>query len=176
MIIASIGDTAENIVTTFGVDLPMLIAQVVNFLIVALVIWRFGLRRILTTINEREKQIADSLKNADRIKLELEETEKRQQETLQQASLSAKKTVSAAQDQAKAFIESQKEDARKQAEEIVEKAKVAMDLERQRVLSDAREEIASLVILTTSKVLDKELSEEEKSRFSTAAVEKLKLD
>ena len=176
MIIASIGDTAENIVTTFGVDLPMLIAQVVNFLIVALVIWRFGLRRILTTINEREKQIADSLKNADRIKLELEETEKRQQETLQQASLSAKKTVSAAQDQAKAFIEAQKEDARKQAEEIVEKAKVAMDLERQRVLSDAREEIASLVILTTSKVLDKELSEEEKSRFSTAAVEKLKLD
>ena len=108
--------------------------------------------------------------------MELEETEKRQQETLQQASLSAKKTVSAAQDQAKAFIESQKEDARKQAEEIVEKAKVAMDLERQRVLSDAREEIASLVILTTSKVLDKELSEEEKSRFSTAAVEKLKLD
>ena len=77
MIIASIGDTAENIITTFGVDLPMLIAQVVNFLIVALVIWRFGLRRILTTINEREKQIADSLKNADRIKLELEETEKK---------------------------------------------------------------------------------------------------
>lgn len=176
MIIASIGDTAQNIVTTFGVDLPMLIAQVVNFLIVAFVIWQFGLKKVLSTIKDREKQIADSLKNADRIKLELEETEKRQQETLQEASLSAKKTVSAAQEQAKAFIEAQKEDARKQAEEIVEKAKTAMELERQRILSDAREEIASLVIMTTSRVLEKELSDDEKSRFSSAAVDNLKLE
>ena len=176
MIIASIGDTAQNIVTTFGVDLPMLIAQVVNFLIVAFVIWQFGLKKVLSTIKDREKQIADSLKNADRIKLELEETEKRQQETLQEASLSAKKTVSAAQEQAKAFIEAQKEDARKQAEEIVEKAKTAMELERQRILSDAREEIASLVIMTTSRVLEKELSDDEKSRFSNAAVDNLKLE
>ena len=176
MIIASVGDTAQNIVTTFGVDLPMLIAQVVNFLIVAFVIWQFGLKKVLSTIKDREKQIADSLKNADRIKLELEETEKRQQETLQEASLSAKKTVSAAQEQAKAFIEAQKEDARKQAEEIVEKAKTAMELERQRILSDAREEIASLVIMTTSRVLEKELSDDEKSRFSRAALDNLKLE
>ena len=56
------------------------------------------------------------------------------------------------------------------------KAKIAMEQERQRVLSDAREEIASLVILTTSKVLQKELSEEEKQRYSATAVEKLRLD
>ena len=57
MIIASIGDTAENIVTTFGVDVPMLIAQVVNFLIVALVIWRFGLRRILTQLGREKSRL-----------------------------------------------------------------------------------------------------------------------
>ena len=41
-----------------------------------------------------------------------------------------------------------------------------MELERQNVLKDARQEIASLVLLATSKVLDKELSEEEKTRFT----------
>ena len=115
------------------------------------------------------------MKNAERIKLELEETEKQQQQTLQEASLEAKKTVNSAQEQAKAFIESQKEDARKQAEEIVKKAKIAMEQERQQVLNDAREEIASLVILTTSKVLEKELNDEEKQRFSSSAIEKLEL-
>ena len=50
-----------------------------------------------------------------------------------------------------------------------------MEQERQRVLNDAREEIASLVILTTSKVQQKELNEEEKQRFSSSAVEKLEL-
>ena len=174
-VIASLGDTAQGIVETFGIDWPMLIAQAINFLIVAYVIWKFAFKNILSTIKEREKQISDSLKNADRIKLELEETEKQQQQTLQQASMEAKKTISSAQDQAKAFIESQKEDARKQAEEIISKAKVAMEQERERVLREAREEIASLVVLTASKVLAKDLSEDEKERFSTRATEELNL-
>ena len=173
--LASLADTAQGIVDTFGIDWPMLIAQAINFLIVALVIWKFAFKNILSTIKEREQQISDSLKNADRIKLELEETEKQQQETLQEASLAAKKTISSAQEQAKAFIEAQKEDARKQAEEIISKAKLAMEQERERVLREAREEIASLVVLTTSKVLSKNLTEEEKQRFSSKAAEELNL-
>jgi len=175
IVLASLTDTAQGIVETFGIDWPMLIAQAINFLIVAFVIWKFAFKNILSTIKEREKQIADSLRNADKIKLELEETEKQQQETLQEASLEAKKTISIAQEQAKAFIEEQKDDARKQAEEIITKAKLAMEQERERVLREAREEIASLVVLTTSKVLSKDLSEEEKERFSAKATEELNL-
>jgi len=175
IVLASLADTAQGIVETFGINWPMLIAQAINFLIVAFVIWKFAFKNILSTIKEREKQIADSLSNADKIKLELEETEKQQQETLQEASLAAKKTISTAQEQAKAFIEAQKEDARKQAEEIITKAKVAMEQERERVLSEAREEIASLVVLTTAKVLSKELSVEEKEQFSSRATEELQL-
>ena len=175
IVLASLGDTAQGIVETFGIDWPMLIAQAINFLIVAIVIWKFAFKNILSTIKEREKQISDSLKNADRIKLELEETEKQQQQTLQDASLEAKKTISSAQEQAKAFIEAQKDDARKQAEEIIAKAKVAMEQERERVLLEAREEIASLVVLTATKVLSKDLSEEEKEKFSSQATKELDL-
>ena len=173
--LASVSDTAQDIAYTFGVDWPMLVAQSINFLIVAFIIWKFAFSNVLSTIKEREKQISDSLKNADRIKLELEETEKKQQETLQEASLSAKQTVSEAHEKAKAFIEEQKEDARKQAEEIISKAKASMEQEREKVLKEAREEIASLVILTTSKVLEKELTEDEKSRFSKTASENLQI-
>ena len=168
-------DKGQNIVEQFGVSWPMLIAQAINFTLVAFVIYRFGFKGILSTIKEREKQISDSLKHAEKIKLELEETERKQKETLQEASLEAKKTVTGAQEQAKSYIESQKEDARKQAEEIIQKAKESMELERERVLNEAREEIASLVILTSSKVLQKELGDEEKSRFSKAASERLEL-
>ena len=173
--LASLSDVTTGIVEKFGVDTPLLIAQAINFVIVAFVIWQFALKKILLTIDEREKKIADSLKNAEKIKLELEATEKQQNETLQEASLVAKKTVASAQEQAKSYIEAQKEEARKQAEEIVEKARSAMELERQRVLNDAREEIASLVILTTSKVLQRELGDEEKSRFSESAAKEISL-
>ena len=173
--LASLSDVTAGIVEKFGIDTPLLIAQAINFVIVAFVIWQFALKKILLTIEEREKKIADSLKNAEKIKLELEATEKQQNETLQEASLEAKKTVATAQEQAKSYIEAQKEEARKQAEEIVEKAKSAMELERQRVLNDARKEIASLVILTTSKVLQRELGDEEKSRFSESAAKEISL-
>ena len=173
--LASLSDVTTGIVEKFGVDTPLLIAQAINFVIVAFVIWQFALKKILLTIDEREKKIADSLKNAEKIKLELEATEKQQNETLQEASLEAKKTVASAQEQAKSYIEAQKEEARKQAEEIVEKARSAMELERQRVLNDAREEISSLVILTTSKVLQRELGDDEKSRFSESAAKEISL-
>ena len=144
IVLASLGDTAQGIVETFGIDWPMLVAQAINFLIVAFIIWKFAFKNVLSTIKEREKQISDSLKNADRIKLELEETEKQQQETLQEASLEAKKTISSAQEQAKALIESLKEDARKQAEEIIAKAKVCHGAGKgEMFLREAREEIAS---------------------------------
>ena len=172
--LASLSETTSGIVEKFGIDWPLLVAQGFNFILVAVIIWHFALKKVLLTIKEREEKIADSLKNAEKIKLELEATEKQQEETLQEASLEAKKTIAVAQEKAKSYIESQKEEARKQAEEIIEKARSAMTLERQRVLNDAREEIASLVVLTASKVLQRELGEEEKSRFSESAAKEIK--
>ena len=172
--LASISETASGIVDKFGIDWPLLLAQGFNFVIVAFVIWQFGLKKVLLTVKEREEKIADSLKNAEKIKLELEATEKQQQQTLQEASLEAKKTVAVAQEKAKSYIESQKEEARKQTDEIIEKAKSSMALKRQRILNDARDEIASLVVLTASKVLQRELGEDEKSRFSESAAQEIK--
>ena len=169
IILASLADTGEKIVNQFGIDYPLLIAQCINFAIVASAIWFFAFKRILSTIKDREKQIADSLKNADKIKLELEETQLKQKDTLNEASLEAKKTVSVAQEQAKSLLEAQKEEARQEAETIIAKAKAAMELERQNVLNDARQEITSLVILATSKVLDRELNDDERKRFTEQA-------
>ena len=172
-IIASLSEIPAGIIDKFGVDLPLLIAQAINFLIVAFLIWKLAFKKILSTIKEREKKIADSLKNADRIKLELEETEKKQMETLKEASLEAKNTVALAQEKAKSFIEAQKEEARKQAEEIISKAHLAMEHERQKVLKDAKDEIASLVLLATSKVLQRELNDDEKTRFAERAAKEI---
>ncbi len=172
---SGIEETVQGISETFGVDWHLLVAQAINFSIVAFLIWKFAFKGILSTVKEREDQIADSLKNADKIKLQLEETNRKQEETLKDASVEAQKTVSQAREQAKAHLEIQREEAEKQAEEIVRKAHEAMKLEKQRVLEEAREEIARLVVTTTSKVLGRELGEEESTRFSAAAAREAKL-
>ena len=172
---ASASEKIDRIIGDFGVEWPMLIAQAVNFTLVAFVIYKFGFKGILSTIKEREKQISDSLKHAETIKLELEAMEKKQDDTIKQATLEAKKTLNTAKEQAKSFADLQKEEARKEAEEIIAKARLSTEHEREQMLKEAKEEIASLVVLTTGKVLQKELNEEEKSRFSNAAADELKI-
>ena len=168
-------DTINGITETFGVDWHLLVAQAINFAIVAFLIWKFAFKGILSSVKEREELIADSVKNAEKIKLQLEETERKQEETLKDAAGEAQKTASQAREQAEVHLENQKLEAEKQAEEIVQKARQAMKLEKQRVLEEAREEIASLVVMTSSKVLGRELSPEERTRFSEAAAREAKL-
>ena len=163
-------NTGKDVAKDFGVNWHLLIAQAVNFAIVAWLIWKFAFKNILSTVKEREEQISDSLKNAEKIKLQLEETNRMQEETLKDASVEAQKTVSQAREQAKAHLESLRIEAERQAEEIIQKARESMKLEKQQVLQEAREEIASLVVMATSKVLGRELSNDERDRFSNAAV------
>ena len=168
-------DPIHEITEKFGIDWHLLVAQAINFAIVAFLIWKFAFKGILSSVKEREEQIADSVKNAEKIKLQLEETERKQEETLKDAAVEAQKPVSQAREQAEVHLENQKLEAEKQAEEIVQKARQGMKLEKQRVLEEAREEIASLVVMTSSKVLGRELSPEERTRFSEAAAREAKL-
>ena len=174
-IIASIAGTVQEIQTKFGLNWPLFVAQAINFTVVAWIIWKFAFKGILSKMEDREKEISDSLKNAEKIKFQLEETERKQEETLKDASVEAQKTVAQARDQAKAHLESQRKEAETQAADIVSKAREAMKLEKQRVLEEAREEIASLVVMATSRVLGRELNTDERDRFSDAAAREAKL-
>ena len=122
--------------------------------------------------SKKEKNKSPSLKHAEKIKLELEDAQKRREETLTEASLEAK-NVSGAKEQAKSS-EAQKEDARNQAEEIISKARESMAIEKEQILNEAKEEISSSSSLLPEKFC-KELNDEEKSRFSNAAAEELKV-
>jgi len=56
---------------------------------------------------------------------------------------------------------------------MLAKAQQAIELEHAKMLQEVRGEIARLVTLTTSKVLAKELSPEERTRYTQAATQEL---
>jgi len=168
-VLASVADTVQGIQTKFGLNWPLFIAQAINFTVVAWIIWKFAFKGILSKMEDREKEISDSLKNAEKIKFQLEETERKQEETLKDASVEAQKALSQAREQAQSYLVDQRSAAELQAKEIVTKAREAMEQERRRVMDEAKTEIASLVVMTSSKVLGRELNEEERTRFSDAA-------
>ena len=143
---------ADNKITMitdkFGVSVPTLIAQMVNFCLVALVLYYFAVKPISTTLEERQQKISDGLQYAEEILAE-------------------------AREQSKERIEVKTQEAAAQAEAIIRKASEATELERQKMLADVRQEVARLVVATSSKVLSRDLSDAEKSTFSESAAKEL---
>ena len=157
----------------FGLDIRFLVAQIVNFGIVAILLYKFAYKPVLATIEERQKKISDGLQYAEEMKAKLAAAEKAHAATLQKAQQEAQTILGEARETAKLYLDKQTEAAAGKSEEIIAKAKEAIDLERNKMLTEVRGEVVRLVIDTTSKVLTKDLSEDEKSRFSKSAAEEL---
>src|SRR6266567_1341903 len=86
---ATIGDDLSKL----GVDWQHFIAQMISFLAVAGLLYRFAYKPILQVLEERKKKIAEGLANAQKIKAELAKTEAARQEVLNQANLQANKLI-----------------------------------------------------------------------------------
>ena len=178
--VAQIGENMqaeENKLTAitkkFGVTWPTLIAQMINFCLVALVLYKFAVKPVAATLDERQQKIADGLQYAEEMKTQLSEAERERAEKVKQAAIDAQAILAEAREQSKEMIELKTQEASAQAEAIIRKASEATELERQKMLSDVRQEVARLVVATSSKVLSRDLSDSEKQTFSESAAKEL---
>jgi F-type H+-transporting ATPase subunit b len=163
---SDLANNAQETATTFGLDWPHFIAQVISFSIVAGCLYKFAYHPILTVLAERRQRIADGLANADKIKTELARTEAMQREVLDKANVQATKLIEEARAAAARVQETETQKAIAQAEQIIAKAREATALERTRMLTDLRREVGTLVVRTTSQVIGKVLSTEDQQRLT----------
>lgn len=173
LILAASSNPVTELAGQFGVQWSFLFAQIFSFAVVAYLLYRFGFKPVLSTIDERQKKIADGIQYAEEMKAKLAEAEKQHQETLKNAAAQADKIIGEARDTATALIDKQTKEATQRSEEIIRKGQESIELDRKKMLAEAREEIARLVVLTSSRVLSRELSEEERSRYGSAAAKEL---
>lgn len=157
----------------FGVDWGTLFAQSANFIIVAVVLYKFAVKPIAATLDERQQKISEGLQYAEEMKTQLAEAERERNEKIKEAAQQAQTILSEAREQSKDLIEQKTQEAAAQAEAMIRKASEATELERQKMLSDVRQEVARLVVATSGKVLERQLSDAEKSTYSDAAAKEL---
>lgn len=167
------GGVVSELAGQFKVKVPTLIAQMVNFSLVALVLYFLAIKPIAATLDERQQKIADGLQYAEEMKTQLAEAEKERAEKVKAAAQEAQRILSESRAQSKEMIEAKTQEAAAQAEAIIRKASEATELERQKMLADVRQEVARLVVATSSKVLSKELSDADKATFSESAAKEL---
>ena len=162
-------DTAE----TFGWNPWLFLSQVISFVIVALVLRRFAYRPILAVLEERRRKIEEGQLNAEKIKKELAEAEKRYQEILAKANADAQRMIDEARESAAHLSERKQQEAILAAEQILTKAREAAALEHERTMESLKHELGRLVVETTAKVTEKVLTPEDQRRLQEEAARQL---
>jgi F-type H+-transporting ATPase subunit b len=163
----------ERIVTTFGVDGPHLIAQIISFCIVCLVLYRFAYRPILKMLEERRQQIAQGLADTEKIKAELARTEAQRKEVMMQANAEATKFIEEARAGAARLKEQEAQKAIAAAEQILAKAREASTQDYASMLADLKREVGRLVVQTTAQVTGKILTPEDQKRLAEETAKQL---
>jgi F-type H+-transporting ATPase subunit b len=166
---AEAASAITKIVGDFGLSWPFFLAQVLNFTIVAFILWRFAFKPVLATLDERQKKIAAGLQYADEMKAKLEAIQQESVASARKAQAEAAKVIDEARKAAKEFLDRQTQESSARAAEILAKAQQAIEIEKKKMLAEARTEISRLVVATTQRVLAKELSDAERSRYNEAA-------
>jgi F-type H+-transporting ATPase subunit b len=158
-------DTAD----TFGWNPWLFLSQVISFVIVAFLLRRFAYKPILAVLEERRRKIEEGQLNAEKIKKELAEAEKRYQEILAKANADAQKMIDEARQSSAHLAERKEQEAIMAAEQILAKAREASILEHERTMAELKREIGRLVVDTTAKVTGKVLTSEDQRRLQEEA-------
>ena len=163
----------SDMVNNFGINWKILLVQGLNFAVLMALLYKFAFKPVLSTIEERQNKISSGLKYAEKMEKKLDEAELKQTEMLHEASLRSQEIIQEARDQAKALLDKETQAATTKVEQMLEKGRLATEQERQKILDEARQEIARLVVMTSSKVLSTELSDAQKTAFNEAAAKEL---
>jgi F-type H+-transporting ATPase subunit b len=163
----------ESLPQRFGIEPTFLLMQVISFSILAWVLYKFMIKPIIGTVDERNQKIESGLKYADEMKAKLDATQQESAAIIKKAQLEAAKFIEEARKAAKDFSDREQKAAGERANDVVAKAQQAIELEHKKMLADARSEIARLVVATTQRVLAKELNDADRTRYNESATREL---
>lgn len=174
MLWAVSSEDLANKAEAFGLDWTKLIAQTVIFVILFLLLKKFAFGPVLQILDERKKRIAESMENSEKIKAELEEAERTRAELIKKANGEASKLIEEAKTSADAIGSRKIQEATAQAESVIKKAREAAERDRDQMMNELRGEMGRLVVDTTSKVVGKVLTEEDRKRLQDEAVSQIR--
>jgi F-type H+-transporting ATPase subunit b len=159
---------------TLGIQWTKLIPQLINFGIVLFVLWKWAYKPVFNMLDARQKKIADSIANADKIKAELARTEADRQKTLAEAGELANKIIADARAAASRLSEVESQKAIATAEQIIAKAREAAAQDQARMLAELKQEVGRLVVQTTATVTGKILTADDQRRLAEETQKQLK--
>lgn len=148
-----------------GVEWGTVIVTVITFAILLALLKKFAWGPLKEVMDKRERDINRDIDEAEEAKLNAQKLEEENKKTLKQT-----------QDEVQRILEDARVQARKQHEEIIHEANIRangmietaqseINSEKERALADINNQVSELSVLIASKVLKKEISEQDQKEL-----------
>lgn len=145
----------SEILTSFGVDWHLLVVSIVNFSVLAVILWYIMIKPILALLEQRESTIRTSLERAELERQEAKLLETKLADDRQVAAQRAQKIVAEAEAKATAIVKHAATAAEVKATTILADANKKAASERDRLFDDATRQLADVVVDATTLIVGK---------------------
>lgn len=134
--------------------------QLFGFLGLLFILIKFAWKPMLAALDERETSIENALKSAETARNEMANLKAENEKLLVEARLERDVILKKAQDASVKMIDEAKQDAIKAGAQMIANAKAVIETEKKAALADIKNQVASLSLDITDKLLRKNLSDD----------------
>lgn len=139
--------------TAFGIEWRTLGYNLLTFLILYGVLWKFGYQPIMKFVQERTEKIEKGVKDAQDAAAKLDEATAEHKEIVAEARKEAQGIIAEAKEAAEKQVLAVKAQGEEDLAAMTEKAKKDIAEDRERVLREAQGQAVELVMAATEKLL-----------------------
>jgi F-type H+-transporting ATPase subunit b len=150
---------------SLGINLPVLIAQLVNFTILLIILRIVAWGPLMRMLDSRAERIREGLAAAEQSKEHAAEAEQEVARQLDEARHQGQALVAQAQETGTRLQEEARNQARREAELLLERARNEIALERDQAIAELRKEFADLTVRAAEKVINQSLDRQAHQRL-----------
>ena len=150
-----------NLPSILTPDFGLFFWMFVAFLVVFLLLAKFGFPVITGMVEERKNFIDESLRKAHEAQKRLANIEKEGESILQEAREKQAQILKEAAETRDAIVEQAQEKARTEGARLLDDAKIAIEQEKKAAIADIRSQVAALSVEIAEKVLKQNLKDEQ---------------
>ena len=147
------------------INLGLILASVINFIILLAILKHFFFGKVKAIIDEREDYINDRLDSAEEATDKARMIAIENERALNRAKEEGKEITEAHKKKAEKVYNEIVEDAKSEANLIIERARVEIDREREKVEYSLKKEAIDLALELSKKVIEKNIDEEKNKKL-----------
>ena len=156
-------------------DPGLFIWTIVTFVVLVSLLAKFAWGPLLSALESRRELIAKSLEDADRAKVELERLQQESAQILRKARMEAEAVITQSRSDAEKLRDQLKQQAKEEADNILRNAQQQIQLQTREALRQIRHEVADLSVGIASKLLERNVSNEDNKRLIDQTLKEIEL-